>query len=371
MRVDNGLAAGWTAVPHAFIDDYMVKANGEYVKTYLYLLRVSEQGELTLAALAEQLEMTDKAVLRALKYWSREGLIRLQCDGEGHLEGVAFLPVQPKKAAEEEPLLPPSDEAAPGKDKAPEKEAAAPAAGKAEEAAPPSGEKPSEGNTALPKKKYSAVQVLRMKEKDESFSQLIFATEQYLKKTLSGTDTERLAYLYDSLKLPGDALEYLVECCVEDGHRDIRYIESIALRLHEEGKCTLEAFKEDLRRYASDYPRVRKAFGLTNRQLTDEEKKRVDGWMDRFGMPMEMILEACARTVRTISDPSFAYAEAILQRWKTAGISSLAQLQEKASEAEAEKPAARSTAGRKNAKNDFNFTQRGTDYDALLSEIGL
>ena len=351
MRVENGLSAGWTALPHAFIDSYMVKANGEYVKTYIYLLRMAESGEISLSFLAEKLEMTDKAVLRALKYWADEGLLKLHCR-DGHLEGLRFLSVAETEAAEPE-LLPeiPQKAAAAEEEKAPVRSETPPAA------AP---------SYSLPEKhSYAAAEIEKLKE-SEDFDQLLFVVERYLGKTLSSRDTDTLAYLYDGLSLPGDALEFLVECCVEEGHKDLRYIEKVALRLHEQGKRTREAMQEDLRRFAGDYPKVRKVFGLTGRQLSDAEKQQVDGWLNMFGMPMELILEACARTMRTIHEPSFAYAEAILLRWKAAGIGSLKDLAEKDKEPEGRKPR-----GKKSASGSFNFDQRPTDYDALLSELGV
>ncbi len=351
MRVENGLSAGWTALPHAFIDSYMVSAGGEYVKTYIYLLRMAESRELSLSFLAEKLEMTEKAVLRALKYWADEGLLALHCR-DGHLEGLRFLPV-PEKAAAEPELLPELTDkpAAPGAEEKP---------------SAPAEEAPAAPARTLPEKhSYPAQEIARLKEK-EDFDQLLFVVERYLGKTLSSRDTDTLAYLYDGLALPGDALEFLVECCVEEGHKDLRYIEKVALRLHEQGKTTREAMQEDLRRFAGDYPKVRKSFGLTGRQLNDEEKQQVDNWLNMFGMPMELILEACARTMRTIHEPSFAYAEAILLRWKAGGIGSLADLKEKDRE-----PAEKKPRGKKNASGSFNFDQRPTDYDALLSELGV
>ena len=66
-----------TVLDNEFIDRYMVRANGEYVKVYLLLLRHMNQssGCLSVSELADLLECTEKDVLRALRYWKSEGLL--------------------------------------------------------------------------------------------------------------------------------------------------------------------------------------------------------------------------------------------------------------------------------------------------------
>ena len=62
-----------TVLDNEFIDHYMVRANGEYVKVYLLLLRHMNQssGYLSVSELADLLECTEKDILRALRYWKR------------------------------------------------------------------------------------------------------------------------------------------------------------------------------------------------------------------------------------------------------------------------------------------------------------
>ena len=66
-----------TVLDNEFIDQYMVRANGEYVKVYLLLLRHMNQSSvcLSVSELADLLECTEKDVLRALRYWKSEGLL--------------------------------------------------------------------------------------------------------------------------------------------------------------------------------------------------------------------------------------------------------------------------------------------------------
>ena len=63
-----------TAVAHEFIDEYMARANGEYVKVYLFVLR--HQGEdITIEGIADALDHTESDVRRALAYWEKLGIL--------------------------------------------------------------------------------------------------------------------------------------------------------------------------------------------------------------------------------------------------------------------------------------------------------
>ena len=69
-----------TLVANDFIDHYMSKANGEFVKVYLFLLRHLDDpySQLTISAIADSLDNTEKDILRAFRYWESEGLLSLE-----------------------------------------------------------------------------------------------------------------------------------------------------------------------------------------------------------------------------------------------------------------------------------------------------
>ena len=85
--------AGVTCVSNAFIDEYMKDANGEFVKIYLYLLRLLGQDELDIdiSVLAEKLDHTERDVKRALNYWEKCKLLSLEYNSNNELTGICFL----------------------------------------------------------------------------------------------------------------------------------------------------------------------------------------------------------------------------------------------------------------------------------------
>ena len=77
LTLTNYAQGNTTVLENEFIDHHMVKANGEYVKVYLLLLRHMNEpsGMLSVSEIADKLECTEKDVVRALNYWKKQGLL--------------------------------------------------------------------------------------------------------------------------------------------------------------------------------------------------------------------------------------------------------------------------------------------------------
>ena len=89
-----------TILSNIFIDRFMPKANGEFVKVYIYLLRMLGRPEeaFGLSQMADSLFCTEGDILRALKYWEKQGLLSLSyTTGESVPTGIAFLPLVRKE----------------------------------------------------------------------------------------------------------------------------------------------------------------------------------------------------------------------------------------------------------------------------------
>lgn len=87
---DRGNFADFTSVSNVFIDEYMPKANGEFVKIYLLLLRLVNTGcsDLSTTMIADKFNMLESDVIRALKFWSEQNLLSLSLDRCGNINGI-------------------------------------------------------------------------------------------------------------------------------------------------------------------------------------------------------------------------------------------------------------------------------------------
>ena len=89
----------------------------------------------------------------------------------------------------------------------------------------------------------------------------------------------------------------------------------------------------------------------------------MDQWLSEYSFSMDVIREACERTILTTSRPTLAYAGKILARWHAAGVRTV----EDAKRLDAASPKNSRSSSRsprsKNAVGSFgNYEQRNFDY---------
>ena len=351
---------GATVISNYFIDNYMVKASGEYVKVYLYLLRCLSDTEiqLSIGGMAEALEHTENDILRALKYWAGQEVLTIEY-GTGPSDIVSIeindMPPVEVKMQKNHTVA----------DKEQEIRLAAPV------------KKTEKLNTYADERNLKAVE--KKKEttdedkllnvmSDPDVKMILYIVQKYLGKTLSSSETQTILYFYTELEFSSELIEYLVEYCVSNNHKSMKYIEKVALNWHSQGVTTVEEAKQYTSSFANSCYPVLNAFGLTGRNPAATEKAFVVKWTDEYGFDMDIIVDACNRTIDAIHKPSFQYADSILQRWKKRGITSVEELQEIDEEHERQKEAkaAQNTKRIVAPGGSFNnFRQRSYDYDAI------
>ncbi len=326
-----------TVVPNYFIDAYMVHASGEYVKVYLYLLRcMNDPGmSFSVSDAADKFDHTEKDILRALKYWEKMHLLRLEFDESGELTGICFLDV-----------------------------ASAPAVTAITTPNKPVPDLPLHEN-------YSAADLHRLKDESD-VRELLFVAEHYLGHTLNTTEMNAILYWKDSLHFSTDLIDYLIESCVAKNHKSIRYMEKVALSWAKAEISTVTAAKEEASRHNELHTAIRKAFGIQGRDFVPYEKEYISTWQN-YGFELSIISAACDRTMRTIHQASFEYADKILKNWKKNRVQSLKDIealdalhQEKAASA----PKRTETTANTAKKNRFNdFPQRSYNTSELEKEL--
>ncbi len=310
----------FTALSNAFIDNYMIKANGEYVKLYIYLLRcISEnRSDLTLSSIADTFDYTEKDVKRALKYWSREKLIRLEPTENRELGAIHFLEIPANTSEPDDKSDKPGALSDAISDGSPEK-AAAP------DSVAPAEPKAQTGAVSSRIQALSPNRLKRLKEKKE-IRQLFFIAEQYMGKTLSSSDVNSILYFYDELNFSSDLIEYLLEYCISKGHKSMHYMNSVAIAWAESSITTVSAAKEHTNLYHKNCFAVLKAFGIKNRYPAAAETAYINKWLEEDGFTLDIVVEACNRTILTINKPDFKYANGILENWKRNGVKHLSDV---------------------------------------------
>lgn len=316
ISLKNSSESEVTVLSNRFIDNFMPRANGEFVKVYIYLLRVvsGAPSSFNLEDMADRLLCTDRDISRALKYWEAEKLISLTYTADQQLSGITLL--EPGDAGQLESSV--SSEGAFSNRTA---SAFASAIGTDSVSAASSSPAPAQTN-ANAASRLTPDRVKELKQNEE-VSQLLYIAEQYLCKTLTPTEMQKILYFYDELKMSADLIEYLVEYCVSRGRKSMRYIETVALAWFKDGVTTVEMAREASSRFSKDYYTILKAMGISGRNPVENEITYIDTWRKTYGFDLELIQEACSRTVLTTGQPSFQYADKILSGWKKKNVHTL------------------------------------------------
>lgn len=380
LLLKNKYQVNATLVANDFIDHYMSKANGEFVKVYLFLLRHLDDpySQLTISAIADSLDNTEKDILRAFRYWESEGLLSLEKDADDQIIGLSL---EKTICVPLSHPTPPDTPTTPG-----------PGGGKSLEALP--GEEISSAasfmpdvsasdapisDMAAPSAAVSAVPVqtpvaqpipLDSFRAQKELKSLLFIAEQYLGKTLTKTDMDAITYFYDTLGMSADLIEYLIESCVENGHKSIRYIQKVALSWFDDGVRTVAEARQRSVNYNKNCYAVMNAFGLKNRAPGEAELAYIKKWSEEFGFTLDIILEACNRTISATHQPSFEYTDSILQKWRSRQVRKIQDIA--ALDAAFQKERSRSAAVSRvkpAARNLNNFDRRSYDMDSLEERL--
>lgn len=388
INISSDIATSFTTVSDIFIDQYMPKANGEFVKVYLYLLRATGSGAgiATISEIADHFSNTEADIIRALNYWASEGILQVQTGADGQIIGINLcsLSVSGMQAAQSNIQSAVADNAAQNNLQNSVINNAAQNSSTADIQMQDSVvEKLKSQATDKPapsQKEYTLDEIKEFR-KNPDISELFFIIETYLKHTLSSTDTNMVLYWLDELHFSTDLVEYLVEYCITKGHSSLRYMNKVALGWADAGIKTVDQAKDDAAAHSQIYYSVMKALGITGRNLVDSEVSLINKWVGEYGFDIELVKAACSKTISAIQKPSFEYTDSILANWRKKDVHTLKDVEVlDANFAKANKASATGSSQSTNAangsskpksnnsssKNKFNnFNQRNNDYDKL------
>ena len=401
INISSDIATSFTTVSDIFIDQYMPKANGEFVKVYLYLLRATGSGAgiATISEIADHFSNTEADIIRALNYWASEGILQVQTGADGQIIGINLcsLSVSGMQAAQSNIQSAVADNAAQNNlqnsvvNNAAQNNLQNGVVNNAAQNISTANirmqdsvvEKLKSQTTYKPassQKEYTLDEIKEFR-KNPDISELFFIIETYLKHTLSSTDTNMVLYWLDELHFSTDLVEYLVEYCITKGHSSLRYMNKVALGWADAGIKTVDQAKDDAAAHSQIYYSVMKALGITGRNLVDSEVSLINKWVGEYGFDIELVKAACSKTISAIQKPSFEYTDSILANWRKKDVHTLKDVEVlDANFAKANKASATGSSQSTNAtngsskpksnnsssKNKFNnFNQRNNDYDKL------
>lgn len=387
-----------TAISNYFIDEFMQDANDAQLKIYLFLIRMmSANLPTSVTDIADKFNYTEKDVLRALMYWESRQLLSLEYDAAHNLSGIQVLSLDnPYEVTQPAPRITPvlsfirpaanlsgssvktvAGMTAPismpvktGSSKLPMTGAAIAASqsatyvGTASVPQNVSQDVPQE----LLKPAYS-MDDLKTFKSNEDAQQLLFVAEQYVGRQLTRSDMETILFIYDKLSFSSDMIDYLIQHCVERGKKDFRYIEKVALAWAEQGIATTKQAQLMSKKYDKNVYTIMKALGKSSAPAP-KELEYINKWTNEYGFMLDIIQEACDKTVMTTDTHRFAYADGILSKWFRAGVHHKADIAAMDASYQQNNKAKNNGSTATNSQNKFNrFSQNSYDFDELEQNI--
>ena len=397
-----------TTIYNSFIEDYMPAANGSYVKVYLYIAKClqAKESNFSISSLADQLENTEKDILRALMYWEKKGLMSLNRDkATGEILGLEMLIPFAERDFDTYENTAKESAASLGVDSDlsetgaldrrnsdlsetgaldrrnsdfSETDAANTSTYESSGTDAPSNvnsdvhrasNSAQEKNSSTVKPIQVSPEQIQELSANEDFVWVCNVVESYLERPMKPTEIQLITYLYGTLHFSRELILHLYDYCISMGKTACNYIQTVALSWHEQGIKTPEQAQNASVRYLASYNAVSKALGL-GRGLAEIEKKYVDHWQNDWNMDLSVILEACNRTVLKLHHADFKYTEGILSHWNEQNVRTLQGVEQSdlhyaqtKEQKEKKKP---STSGKQTPRNQFqNFKQRDVSSEEL------
>ncbi len=343
--VSGGYSTGVTMLSNLFIDKFMPEASETNLKVYLYILRYIyvPEADISLASIADVLDLTPRSVVKALKYWQNCGILTFQTDESGELKRISLNDISAladgnssqKNVSVSEPAV-----------------TVAPTAGTTPTA-------PASSSVPV----LSPTDLNRISEQNR-FRQLFEIVENYLAPaTATADDINALAVIIDSLNFSDDLTLHLYDYCSSKNKLTSNYILKVATNWAEKNVKTVEDAKLEEQFYDDLLISIKKALGMT-RNLGKVQFETIEKWRYTYHMPEEMILEACNRACMQEVEKPFSYAAKTIKNWYDEGIKTmndLAKADLKHENEVAAKAAARKSSATKKSSsyNQFNdFEQR-------------
>lgn len=284
------------AVPTAIVDQHIQLCSAASLKALLVLLR-SGGRPLALSDIARQIGLAEPDTQDALNYWIVSGLLARD-DGSS-----------PSATVSAQAAL-----------------AAPPASGLPEAAGSSAAVESKEEQKVIrvtSRPRLTQEMIADMAKKDGHIASLIQEAQTLLGGPLSPTATEMLVSLQSYGGMPVEVILTVIQYCVSIGKSSVRYIEKTAYDWVDRGIDTFEKAERHMleqNKANEQEGKIKKAFGIYDRNLTGKERDYVEKWFGHFQFDLPMIKLAYERTIDNKGKLSFPYCDAILTKWFEKGV---------------------------------------------------
>lgn len=318
-----------TIIPNSILDKYLLEANELQLKVYLYILRNLDAGNsICISVMADYFNETEKDITRAIAFWQKRGVL------SGNADSASNEPAEQK----------------------PEKPTAA-----------------SSANTSASSETPQSLNrdYLGGFSKSQDFVELRFVAEAYMGKPLTSNDLHILLFIKQNLDFSNELIDFLLQHCAECDKHSFHYVQKVACEWSRNGISTPEEAKAHCAMHNKRIYSIMNALGKKS-EPTNAELEFIERWYQQYAFDLDVILEACRRTVLATDKHRFAYAERILSSWHSQGIHHLSDINRADASFQSQKKPATSTQKVPAYVSSNPFLQHessNVDYAALEKQL--
>lgn len=263
-----------TPVENLFIQEFMLKAPGDFVKVYIYGLSQcyrGENSENSIEAFSRDLGLDIVTVENALRYWERQGILGISKDEDDNLS-IKYYNIK----------------------------------------------------DVLYNRNFNTEKALYHYRDFNQNLQTIFNN-----RMLTPQEYLRIYDWIEVLHLPMEVVLMMIQFYIsKKGTKvSINYLDKVAQNWAKDGINTLQKAEEYIERYESCYQdtiAVLKYLGI-HRSPSKAELELYKKWNEQWGFSLNAILQACKETTK-IQSPNMGYVDKILEKFYKLGLSTAQQI---------------------------------------------
>lgn len=270
----------YTPVSNVFIEKYMPKARGEFIKVYLLGLKYCISGEVGVnsSILASMLHLLESDIMNAWNYWNDEGVIKIvPIDTMGNYN-INFIDLDESSS-----------------------------------------------------ENIDNVNLLE-ELNNNLIKDMLQDIEKLLCRPLSTKEMTMYIGWQKDLSFSPEIILLLIQYCASKGKTDYRYIEKIALSWHDANIKTVNDAQSFIKKHEDKWVKIRKILayiGLKDGEVMKPQEQMLDKWLNEYNFSLEVILKSCDICFERINKPDFKYIDGILTSWHKDNIKTLEDISKK------------------------------------------
>lgn len=268
-------ALNFTPVSNVFLEKYMPKARGEFVKVYLLMLKynISSEPGVNSSVLASTLNLLESDIMNALNYWNDEGVIKLVPIDKMNNFSIEFLSLD-------------------------------------------------EESIENSRENINILEALNNSETTDMLKDI----EKILARPLSSKEMEIYLGWQRDFAFPSELILILIEYCSSKGKNNFRYIEKVAESWHDMNIKTVEEAQHHIKQNEDKWSKIRRILsylGMNTSEVMKPQEEMLEKWLFIYKFNMDIIQKACDICFERLNRADFKYIDGILSKWNQNNIRTL------------------------------------------------